>query len=386
MQKITILGATGSIGSSTADVLLRHLDKFTVATLVGHKNVKRMLELANTLRPQQVIMTDITAGKELRGFLPTDIRLDIGMDAAIAAAADTSLQTGSQIVVAAMVGAAGVPATLAAIEAGKHVALANKECLVMAGRIFKNAAAIANAKITPVDSEHAGVHQCLIGHDRNSVTKVILTASGGPFRNRSLAELEHISPAEAVAHPNWEMGAKISIDSATMMNKALELIEARWLFDLHVDQLDAVIHPQSLVHAMVQYNDGSMLAQMAEADMRAPIAYALQTIPRLQSGTPFFDLASKRVLEFMPVDNTRFPAVSLAKAVLKSNGDSLAIALNAANEEANFAFRQGRLAFTKIVSTVEQVLEKTNDAPSNTLEEAWQYDAQARQLALEMIA
>ncbi|MDX8377927.1 MAG: 1-deoxy-D-xylulose-5-phosphate reductoisomerase [Mariprofundales bacterium] len=386
MQKITILGATGSIGSSTADVLLRHPDKFTVATLVGHKNVKRMLELANTLRPQQVIMTDITAGKELRGFLPTDIRLDIGMDAAITAAADTSLQTGSQIVVAAMVGAAGVPATLAAIEAGKHVALANKECLVMAGRIFKNAAATANAKITPVDSEHAGVHQCLIGHDRNSVTKVILTASGGPFRNRSLAELEHISPAEAVAHPNWEMGAKISIDSATMMNKALELIEARWLFDLHVDQLDAVIHPQSLVHAMVQYNDGSMLAQMAEADMRAPIAYALQTIPRLQSGTPFFDLASKRVLEFMPVDNDRFPAVSLAKAVLKSDGDSLAIALNAANEEANFAFRQGRLAFTKIVSTVEQVLEKTKDAPLHTLEEAWQYDAQARQLALKMIA
>ena len=379
-MKLTILGATGSIGTSTIDVMLRHPDRFSAYALVGHQNTKKMIELAEAVKPEKVIMTDSDAAAALQGKLPAGVKLESGMDAAIEAAADKSVD----MVMAAMVGSAGLPAALAAVQAGKRVGLANKECLVTAGRIFMQAAASSGAEVVPVDSEHAAVHQALAGHDENSVTRIILTASGGPFRDRDPASLKNVTPEEAIAHPNWDMGAKISVDSATMMNKALELIEARWLFDMPVEKLSAIIHPQSIVHAMVEYRDGSVLAQLAEPDMRSPIVYAMQTDVRLESGIPWLDLAKTGTLTFQAVDFERFPAMQLVQSVMKGE-DSLAIALNAANEVANQAFRERRIGFMQIVEIVEIVLSKVKNIPVETLDDVWSYDRHARQLAEEVI-
>jgi len=380
VKRLTILGATGSIGCSTADVILRHPDKFSAYALVGHRNVAKMSELAAVLHPEWVVMTDAAAAKEMKGKLPAGVKLETGMDAAIALASATE----TDMVMAAMVGSAGLPATLAAVEAGKRVGLANKECLVTAGHIFMDAAAKSGAEVVPVDSEHAAVHQCLMGHDRDSVKGVILTASGGPFRDRDPATLASVTLAEAVAHPNWDMGAKISIDSATMMNKALELIEARWLFDLTSDKLSAIIHPQSIVHAMVEYQDGSVLAQLAMPDMRMPIAYAMQAEPRLQSGIDWLDLVQTGTLTFQAVDHVRFPAMRLVQEVLGGE-DSLSIAFNAANEVANAAFREHRIGFMDIVTTVEQVLSRVDNVPVGSLDEVWLHDGHARKLAEEVL-
>jgi len=381
IMKLTILGATGSIGASTADVMLRHPDKFSAYALVGHRNSARMLELAQQLKPEIVIMTDAAAVAELKGKLPKDIVLQAGMDAAIAAASEASVD----MVMAAMVGSAGLPAALAAVHAGKRVGLANKECLVTAGRIFMQAAKEYNAEVVPVDSEHAAVHQALLGHDHGSITRIILTASGGPFRDREPASLVNVTPEEAIAHPNWSMGAKISVDSATMMNKALELIEARWLFDMPADKLSAIIHPQSIIHAMVEYRDGSVLAQLAEPDMRSPIAYALQTGERLEAGIPWLDLAKTGRLDFQAVDAERFPAMRLVHDVMQGN-DTLAISMNAANEVANQAFRDRKLGFMDIVHTVEAVLEQVENTPVDSLDAVWMHDKEARRLAQEIIA
>jgi len=379
-MKLTILGATGSIGASTADVMLRHPDKFEAYALVGHRNSQRMLELAQQLKPTVVIMTDEGAAAELKDKLPQDVALQAGMDAAIAAASEASVD----MVMAAMVGSAGLPAALAAVHAGKRVGLANKECLVTAGRIFMQAAEQCHADVVPVDSEHAAVHQALLGHDHGSITRIILTASGGPFRDREPASLINVTPEEAIAHPNWSMGAKISVDSATMMNKALELIEARWLFDMPADKLSAIIHPQSIVHAMVEYRDGSVLAQLAEPDMRSPIAYALQTGERLEAGIPWLDLAKTGRLDFQAVDTERFPAMRLVHDVMQGH-DTLAISMNAANEVANQAFRDRKLGFMDIVHTVEAVLEKVENTPIDSLDDVWLYDKEARRLAQEII-
>jgi len=380
-MKLTILGATGSIGASTADVMLRHPDKFEAYALVGHRNSQRMLELAQQLKPAVVIMTDESAAAELKGKLPQGIELQVGMDAAVAAASEASVD----MVMAAMVGSAGLPAALAAVHAGKRVGLANKECLVTAGRIFMQAAKQHNADVVPVDSEHAAVHQALLGHDHGSITRIILTASGGPFRDRDPASLVNVTPEEAIAHPNWSMGAKISVDSATMMNKALELIEARWLFDMPADKLSAIIHPQSIVHAMVEYRDGSVLAQLAEPDMRSPIAYALQTGERLEAGIPWLDLAKTGRLDFQAVDVERFPAMRLVHDVMQGH-DTLAISMNAANEVANQAFRDCKLGFMDIVRTVEAVLAKVENTSVDSLDDVWSHDREARRLAQEMIA
>ncbi|WP_081881067.1 1-deoxy-D-xylulose-5-phosphate reductoisomerase [Ghiorsea bivora] len=379
-MKLTILGATGSIGTSTIDVMLRHPEQFQAFALVGHKNVTLMQKLAEQVKPAFVVMTDESAYQALKGKLPKATKLEFGMDAAEAVASADEVD----MVMAAMVGSAGLPATLAAVRAGKRVGLANKECLVTAGRIFMQAAKQYGAEVVPVDSEHAAVHQALAGHDRASVTRIILTASGGPFRNRAPESLKNITVEEAVAHPNWSMGAKISIDSATMMNKALELIEAKWLFDAKAEQLSAIIHPQSIVHAMVEYRDGSVLAQLAMPDMRSPIVYAMQAEPRLESGIPWLELAQTQPLEFQAIDEARFPAMRLVKAVLAGE-DSLAIALNAANEVANQAFQDGKLGFMDIVSTVEKVMATTKEQPVETLEQVWQLDKQARIQAKEMI-
>jgi len=378
--KLTVLGATGSIGSSTVDVMLRHRDRFSAYALVGHSNSRRMLELAEKVRPAKVIMTDPQGADALKGRLPAGIILESGMDAAIAAAAESSVD----MVMAAMVGSAGLPAALAAVEAGKRVGLANKECLVTAGRIFMQAAGRSGAEVVPVDSEHAAVQQALAGQDRASVTRVVLTASGGPFRDRDPVTLENVTPEEAVAHPNWDMGAKISVDSATMMNKALELIEARWLFDMPAEKLSAIIHPQSIVHAMVEYRDGSVLAQLAEPDMRSPIAYAMQSGSRLESGIPWLDLARTGTLTFQAVDYKRFPAMRLVQDVMRGE-DSLSIAFNAANEEANNAFRERRIGFMQIVRVVEEVLARVENLPVASLDEVWSHDRLARQLSEEVM-
>ncbi len=380
-MKLTILGATGSIGTSTIDVMLRHPKCFQAYALVAHRNADLMLELVEKVKPEVVVMTDETAYHSLKERLPSNVRLEYGMEAAEAVAAAGEVD----MVMAAMVGSAGLPATLAAIHAGKRVGLANKECLVTAGRIFMQAAKESGAEVVPVDSEHAAVHQALAGHDRDSVTRIILTASGGPFRNRDPKTLHNVTVQEAVAHPNWSMGAKISIDSATMMNKALELIEAKWLFDAKAEQLSAIIHPQSIVHAMVEYRDGSVLAQLAMPDMRSPIVYAMQAEPRLESGIPWLELAQTNPLEFQAIDEARFPAMALVKSVLAGE-DSLAIALNAANEVANQAFQDGKIGFMDIVATVETVLSKTNNQHVETLEEVWQLDAYARDMAKDVIA
>ncbi len=379
-MKLTILGATGSIGASTADVMLRHPDKFEAYALVGHRNSSRMLELAEQLKPTIVIMTDEDAVTELKGKLPQGVALQEGMDAAIAAASETSVD----MVMAAMVGSAGLPAALAAVHAGKRVGLANKECLVTAGRIFMQAAKDYGADVVPVDSEHAAVHQALVGHDHGSITRIILTASGGPFRDREPASLVNVTPEEAIAHPNWSMGAKISVDSATMMNKALELVEAHWLFDMPADKLSAIIHPQSIVHGMVEYRDGSVLAQLAEPDMRSPIAYALQIGERLDAGISWLDLAKTGRLDFQAVDIEHFPAMRLVQTVMQGN-DTLAISMNAANEVANQAFRDRKLGFMDIVHTVEEVLEKVKNIPVDNLDDVWVHDREARRLAQEII-
>ncbi|MDX8398053.1 MAG: 1-deoxy-D-xylulose-5-phosphate reductoisomerase [Mariprofundaceae bacterium] len=380
LMKLTVLGATGSIGASTVDVMLRHPDKFEAYALVGHKNDVCMLDLAEKLKPELVIMTDEAAAAELVGRLPDGVRLETGMDAAIAAASESSVD----MVMAAMVGSAGLPAALAAVYAGKRVGLANKECLVTAGRIFMQAAKEHGAVIVPVDSEHAAVHQALLGHDHGSITRIILTASGGPFRDRDPASLVDVTPEQAIAHPNWSMGAKISVDSATMMNKALELIEARWLFDMPADKLSAIIHPQSIVHAMVEYRDGSVLAQLAEPDMRSPIAYALQTGERLEAGIAWLDLAKTGRLDFQAIDDQRFPAMGLVQNVMRA-GDAEAIAMNAANEVANEAFRERKIGFMDIVQTVETVLNQVETVEINSLDDVWACDAQARVKTCELI-
>jgi len=381
VKYLTILGATGSIGGSASDVLLRHADTFSAYALVGHRNHQRMLELAHTLHPQWVVMTDADAAGQLKGRLPEGVQLETGMDAAVAMATDSRVD----MVLAAMVGAVGLPAALAAVKAGKRVGLANKECLVTAGRIFMRTARESGAEVVPVDSEHAAVHQCLAGHDHDSVSRVILTASGGPFRDRDPATMHAITPEEAVAHPNWDMGAKISVDSATMMNKALELIEARWLFDMQPEKLSAIIHPQSIVHGMVEYIDGSIVAQLAEPDMRGPIAYAMQAKPRLTSGISMLELAKHGRLDFQAVDEVRFPAMRLIKNVLAGH-DSLAITLNAANETANQAFRERRISFTDIVHVVEQALEASEDVSVDGLDDVWSRDRETRRLAESFIA
>ncbi len=379
MKRVVILGATGSIGTSTADVIRRHPDKFVAHALVGHRNVEKMMGLVRLLRPEIVVMTDLEAAKMLSDRLAGHVPVLAGMDAAI----EVSGSSHAEIIVAAMVGAAGLPATMAAVRAGKRVALANKECLVTAGRLFMHEADRCGAEVVPVDSEHAAVHQALQGQPRASVAKIILTASGGPFRTRDPDSLRDVTPEQAVAHPNWSMGAKISVDSATMMNKALELIEARWLFDARPDQLDAIIHPESIVHALVSFVDGSVLAQMAMPDMRMPIAYALQSTPRLASGIEELDLPSLSRLHFEPVDPRRFPAMRLVRHVL-SGEDSLAIAFNAANEEANAAFRNMKIGFTDIVRIVEQVLAMTEGCNVQDFEAVWSLDAEARQRAREL--
>ena len=389
MKNITILGSTGSIGVSTLDVIARHPDRFRVFALSAASRVEELAQQCRQYLPQYAAVPDARNAEVLRkrlSALNVETEVASGGDALsmIASHADTHM------VMAAIVGAAGLPSTLAAARAGKTVLLANKEALVMAGKIFMDAVHENGATLLPIDSEHNAIFQSLpknfsAGLSRVGVRKIVLTASGGPFRTRPVAELAGVTPDQACAHPNWVMGRKISVDSATMMNKGLEVIEARWLFDAAPEQIEVVIHPQSIVHSMVEYLDGSVIAQLGNPDMRTPIAYALGYPERIAAGVSPLDLAKAGRLEFETLDGSRFPCVRLAYEALRHGGTAPAV-LNAANEMAVEAFLAGQLAFIDIPRVIEAVLSSTTISEAASLTDVMAADAVARGAAYERIS
>jgi 1-deoxy-D-xylulose-5-phosphate reductoisomerase len=383
-RRLSLLGATGSIGDSTLDVVARHPERFEVVALVARRNVQKLAALARRFRPKHIAVLDPNAagdlGRELTGSgLKT--RVVAGIDGVIEAATLPDVDT----VLAAIVGAAGLAPTLAAARAGKRILLANKEALVMGGALFMDAVTESHATLLPIDSEHNAVFQCLpAGYGRNpeamGVRRIVLTASGGPFRSRAPGDLERVTPDEACAHPNWVMGRKISVDSATMMNKALEVIEAHWLFGLPASAIEVVIHPQSIVHSLVEYLDGSLLAQLSHPDMRTPIAQALAAPERIESGVMHLDFAKLGALQFEAPDPARFPCLSLAYRALEAGG-SAPIALNAANEIAVAAFLERRIRFTDIRHACATTLDRLAAQPIRTLDDALAADGEARRAA-----
>ncbi len=374
-MNIAVLGATGSVGASTLDVLARHPERYGVFALTAHAGAEALLELCRRHRPRYAVLSGIAEDRLLKEkFRQAGSDLLFGAAALELVAADP----GCDAVMAAVVGAAGLSSTLAAARAGKRVLLANKEALVVAGPLFMQAARQAGALILPVDSEHNAVYQCF--SEKKFIRKIMLTASGGPFRTLPLDKLGGVTPEQACAHPNWVMGRKISVDSATMMNKGLEVIEARWLFDVEPERIEVVIHPQSIVHSMVEYLDGSVIAQLSNPDMRVPIAHALGYPERIESGVPPLDLVSMKSLTFEKPDEKRFPCVGLAYAALRAGGTAPAV-LNAANEVAVEAFLGGRLPFTAIPGVIEETLNKVPVAPAGDLAAVLAADGDSRRAA-----
>jgi 1-deoxy-D-xylulose-5-phosphate reductoisomerase len=380
LKRLTILGATGSVGSSTLDLVARNPDRFQVAGLAAGKDWARLAELARTFRPSRVVIADEAAYAPLKQALADLPAIEV---AAGAAALVDLAGAPADLAVASIVGAAGLPSTLAALDAGISVALANKEALVCAGGLMTAAARRTGATILTIDSEHNAIFQVLEAVDR--VRRIIITASGGPFRTWSREAMAAATPAQAVKHPTWSMGAKISVDSATLMNKGLELIEAYHLFGLRPDQLDVLVHPQSLVHGLVEYIDGSVLAQLGSADMRVPIAHALAWPDRIETPVERLDLARIGRLEFEEADRTRFPALALAEAALREGACRPCI-LNAANEEAVAAFLAGRIGFLDIAAVVAETLAALPSRCPETLEDVAEADRRARAQAQHYIA
>ncbi|MEQ6341525.1 MAG: 1-deoxy-D-xylulose-5-phosphate reductoisomerase [Gammaproteobacteria bacterium] len=381
---VTVLGATGSIGVSTLDVLSRHPERYHVVALTANSDVDRLYEQCLVHRPEYAVMADANAAQrlheQLRATAP-EIQVLAGLEGLETVAALPQVA----YVMAAIVGAAGLLPTLAAVRAGKRVLLANKEALVMAGRIFMDEVRGNNAELLPVDSEHNAIFQCLpadlsTGLDAAGIRRILLTASGGPFRNIPLSELHHVTPDQACAHPNWVMGRKISVDSATMMNKGLEVIEACWLFNTSPDRIQVVLHPQSVVHSMVEYADGSILAQLGSPDMRTPIAHALAWPQRIESGVAPLSLFDVARLDFERPDFSRFPCLRLAYEAMQAGGTATAI-LNAANEIAVASFLDGRLPFTAIPAVIERVLADVPVREAVSLEVILADDALAREAA-----
>jgi 1-deoxy-D-xylulose-5-phosphate reductoisomerase len=379
-RKISILGATGSVGTSTLDLVERHPERFEVIALTAAKNVDALADAALRTEARLAVIDDANLLpdllKQLKG---SGCRAATGREALIEAAAGEA-----EWVMAAIVGCAGLEPVMAAIEAGRTVALANKESLVTAGELMIAAARNSGATILPVDSEHNAIFQCLAGSRSSDVARLILTASGGPFRTKSRDEMAAVTPEQAVAHPNWSMGAKISVDSATMMNKGLELIEAHHLFGLPSERIDVLIHPQSVVHSMVEYVDGSVLAQLGSPDMRIPIAYALSWPERMETPAERLDLARIGSLSFEAPDVERFPALRVARSALEAGG-AAPIVLNAANEEAVAAFLGRRITFLGIVRTVEEALARTSAAEPRSIADVIDIDRRARALARELM-
>jgi 1-deoxy-D-xylulose-5-phosphate reductoisomerase len=380
-RRVTVLGSTGSVGCSTVDLLMRNPARFEVEALTANRNVALLAEQARGLRAKMAAIADPALGPALADALAgSGIETGAG-PAAIAEAAGRP----AEWVMGAIVGAAGLAPTLSAIRRGALVALANKECLVCAGTLVMAEARRARARLLPVDSEHSAVFQVLDQEQPESVERIILTASGGPFRTATLKEMAEATPARALAHPNWDMGAKISIDSATMMNKGLELIEAHHLFGMAAERIEIVIHPQSVVHSLVAYVDGSVLAQLGTPDMRTPIAYALAWPERMTSPAAKLDLAKIGTLTFEAPDPVRFPALRLAREALAAGGAAPTI-LNAANEAAVAAFLAGRIGFLEIAHTVSGTLERLPGRAVSSLAEVEDVDREARRVAESLIA
>lgn len=385
---VTILGATGSIGASTLDVIARHPAIYRVVALSGHRQVERLVEQCLRFAPEFAVCADSDAAQRLAAQLKT-----VGSQTQVLSGSEGLAQIASlpQVdqVMAAIVGAAGLFPALAAARAGKRVLLANKEALVMSGQIFIDEVRRHNAELLPIDSEHNAIFQCLPVNfaeslDEIGVRRILLTASGGPFRNASRDELARVTPAQACAHPNWRMGRKISVDSATMMNKGLELIEACWLFDTSPERIQVVVHPQSVIHSLVEYIDGSVLAQLGNPDMRTPIAHALAWPKRMASGVGGLDLFDIARLDFSEPDMGRFPCLRLAYEAMRAGGTAPAI-LNAANEIAVQAFLDERLSFTAIPVVIEKTLETISSREASELEVIMTDDRLARGAAEQLV-
>ena len=384
LKTIALLGATGSIGGSALDVVARHPDRFRIGALSAHSSVDELLALCERFRPDSAVVSDVAGHAALRDGLrarglPT--RALAGPEALVEVATDPANDT----VIAAIVGAAGVASTLAAARAGKRLLLANKESGVLAGSLLVQAVAEGGATVLPIDSEHNAIYQCLPADGgRGGVRRLLLTASGGPFRGRQRADLAGVTPDQACAHPNWVMGRKISVDSATLMNKGLEVIEARWLFDMPASRIEVVVHPQSIIHSLVDYVDGSVLAQLGNPDMRTALAYGLAWPERVDSGVAPLDLAALGRFDFQAPDLDAFPCLGLAFQVLEAGGSAPAI-LNAANEIAVSAFLQGRLGFLGIPDLIQACLDALPGGPAGDLDQLMDTDAAARRMAEALI-
>ena len=372
-RKISIFGATGSIGKSTLDLVERNPERFEVVAVTAATNAEALADIARRTRAKLAVIADQARFKDLQELLVgSNCRAAAGEAALVEAAAGEA-----ELVIAAIVGCAGLGPTMAAVEASKTVALANKEALVTAGELMTRAAQASGATLLPIDSEHNAIFQCLADARIEDVSRIVLTASGGPFRAAPADLIARATPAQAVAHPNWSMGAKISVDSATMMNKGLELIEARYLFGLPSERIDVLIHPQSVVHSLVEFVDGSVLAQLGAPDMRIPIAYALAWPKRMGTPAQRLDLASIARLDFETPDLTRFPALRLAREALEAGG-AAPIVLNAANEVAVAGFLAGRLRFLEIAEFVEKALEESDAAAPRSIEDVLDIDRATR--------
>ncbi len=380
MKRLSILGSTGSIGSNVLRIVEQFEDRFSVVALAGGRNIGLLCEQIRRFRPQlAVVLDDDLVGQLVDRLGPQDkVEILCGQEGYKAAATLDS----SELVVSAIVGSAGLLPTLAAVESGKDVALANKESLVMAGGLLMQTAREKGVKIIPVDSEHSAIFQCLAGHRKQDLTKILLTASGGPFRDKPVQDLDEITPQTALRHPTWDMGPKVTIDSATLMNKGLEVIEARWLFDVPLELIQVLIHPESVVHSMVVYHDGSVIAQLAAPDMRVPIAYALSYPKRLALGVLPPDFVGLGALTFLEPDLERFPCLRLAIQACRG-ADTFPAVLNAANEVAVRAFLDHRIRFPNIAKVVEEVMSKHKPVSAPALADILSADAWARRTAEE---
>ena len=381
MKQIAILGSTGSIGTQTLDVVRQHAEAFSVYALSAHRSIDLLIKQALEFNPAVVCIADETYYRPLCDALSD---LPIRVLAGEKALAEMVTMPAIDVVVAAMVGYAGLRPTIEAIKAKKTIALANKETLVVAGEIIDRLAKRYKVDILPVDSEHSAIFQSLVGEDMTSVEKLLLTASGGPFRNFTLEQMQYVTAAEALRHPNWEMGAKITIDSASMMNKGFEVIEARWLFDIPVDKIQVLVNPQSVVHSAVQFVDGSVKAQLGTPDMRIPIQYALTYPERWMSDVARLDLFATQSLTFEEPDLKRFPNLALAYEAMNKGGNMPCV-LNAANEVVNLAFREGRCGFMQMSDVIAKTMEKTMFITEPTYEDYVQTDKEARKIALELL-
>ncbi len=388
MQSLTILGATGSIGVSTLDVVARHPDRYRIFALTGQTRIDVLAEQCAQFHPEVAVVVDADAAERLQKLI-RDRGLKTNVVYGEQALCEVASAEACDTVMAAIVGAAGLGPSLAAARAGKKLLLANKEALVISGQLFMDAVAASGSTLLPIDSEHNAIFQCLpIGYQRvppqHGIRKILLTASGGPFLDRELSSFDSITPEQAVAHPNWSMGRKISVDSATMMNKGLEVIEAHWLFGASASQIEVVIHPQSVIHSMVAYADGSVLAQLGNPDMRTPIAHALAYPERIDSGVDAIDLARIGQLEFRQPDRVRFPCLQLAFDALQVGGSAPAV-LNAANEVAVQAFLDKQISFSRISTLIAETLSRVPAAPVDTLESLLAQDSKARDQARALL-